>query len=467
MSSIKYEKNSKRKANRINLPLKVFILEKLYHTVNWSMTGLSIKVQKDDIDFSKNNFYDATLILDFLDASISLKVKLRYIHTTKDIVGFDFFELSHKNRKILRKYLDLYLDGRLENFDEIINIYHEVDIDTPIIEPVKLSEDEEISLRRNFFQKSFMVLIFMIFLVIFIGVISFYNFQNLYQNFGIVRGNYQKVYPQVNSKIEKIYVKVGERVQKGDVLADLDSQRVLNQINLLKQKLQNKVPKKLLNIDKNKLNQEDDATLKIKKELLNTAYKNYNNAKIQLKKHLITKADFLYFQNLLLKAKENYISYKQKISNTTKSKDLIFSVQNLTQIKQMIKNKKKELELYRVTATIKGKIFKVLQKQSSAVSPKKPIFIIQNNKIPTILVTLPIKYISNITKNTKVKLYTPSGKFITEAKVKQITNKIFDNDINLNKKPKQVFIEVKPYKNTKYFIPFSAIKVVFKRKLWF
>ena len=133
----------------------------------------------------------------------------------------------------------------------------------------------------------------------------------------------------------------------------------------------------------------------------------------------------------------------------------------------MIKNKKKELELYRVTATIKGKIFKVLQKQSSAVSPKKPIFIIQNNKIPTILVTLPIKYISNITKNTKVKLYTPSGKFITEAKVKQITNKIFDNDINLNKKPKQVFIEVKPYKNTKYFIPFSAIKVVFKRKLWF
>ena len=389
---LQYEKNSMRKSHRIQFPLKVYIQNSIYDVLDWSMTGLSINTK--DNSFIVNDFYDAVLLLGLKDATISIKIKLKCVYKNGDRYGYEFSELSDKNRKMLRRYLEFYLDGKWDDMDELIGVYGEPDIDTALREPVKLNDLEKSSLEKSFLRKSIGAVIFSLFLFLLIAATIFYNFRYMYEGVGIVEGNYKNIYAKHEGVLEKIYVKTGDSVKKDDVLADISGEKILQQIKLLEIIKETKLKKieadQLYQTSTNRP-QVNSELLNLKKQMVNQSYKNYKNAKKQFANHLITKTELLYFKNRFLESKESYTLYKEKSMTQNNISASVPKIYNIEETELKIKNKKRLLEEYRIFSPIDGRVYEITAEVSDFISRDKPLMVLWTDNKPKIIATLEAK----------------------------------------------------------------------------
>ncbi len=468
---IQCEKNSMRKSHRFDIPMKIHIQSHVYKTIDWSMVGVSIEAKSSN-DFEVNNFYDAVLLLGMLDASISLKVKLKCVYFKNNRYGFEFSEFSQKNKKILRRYLELYIDGKIQDIDDLLAIYEEPDINPVLNLPVKLTDDEKSQLQKAFLRKSIGSIIVSILLLLSIVGILFYNLRYQYEGVGTVEGNYKNVYVKKSGILEKVYVQDGEKVKRNDVLADINSEKLLRQIKLLETIKETKLKKiKSYSSDKNNVAITDDMEiLNIKKQIMQEEYKNFQNSKILLKNHLITKAEMLHFKNLYLDAKESYISYKEKsirYKNSTKGSSI--KLYNLEETELKINNKKRELEEYRIFSPYDATVYEITKKTGDLVNKNTPLFVLWIDKVPKIVCYLPVKKAIDIKVGSKVDIIDS----LEQQRFSGIVKRIINSDLkttmygygpyNLN----EVLVEILPEDNTRILSPKSIVKVLFKRDFKF
>jgi multidrug resistance efflux pump len=466
---LQYEKNSMRKSHRIEIPLKVYIQNNIYNVIDWSMTGLSISTKANS--FIVDDFYDAVLLLGLKDATISIKIKLKCVYGKENRYGYEFNELSDKNRKMLRRYLEFYLDGKWDDMDELIGVYSEPDIGTALKEPVKLNDLEKSSLQKSFLRKSLSAVVFSFLLLLLIGATLFYNLRYTYEGVGIVEGNYKNIYAKHKGVLEKIYVKTGDRVKKDDILADINSEKILQQIKLLetikKTKLK-KIEADFLYQNATTAPQQDNSELlNLKKQMVNEAYKNYQNAKIQFNNHLITKTELLYFKNKFLESKESYALYKEKSTNQKNSPALVPKIYNIEETNLKIKNKKRLLEEYRIFSPQDGKVYEITAEVSDFISRDKPLLVLWTDNKPKIIASLEDKEAINIKIGSSVEIIDSLGEYKFKGIVKHITNKVLNMDIKTEGVSNLVYVEIEPEDKSKVLPPKSVVKVLFKRTSWF
>jgi multidrug resistance efflux pump len=431
------------------------------------MTGLSIHTE---YLYNEDEFYDAILLLGMNDATISIKTKLKCIYKKRDRYGFEFSELSQKNRKLLRRYLEFYMDGKYEDMDELIGVYAEPDLDAVLKEPVKLNDLEKSNLKKSFLRRSLSAILFSIFLLFFIGVTLYYNLRYTYEGIGIVEGNYKNIYTTNEGVLEKIYPKVGDIVKKDDVLAEINSDKILQQIKLLETIKETKLKK--MKVDSIYQNSTVDfrsngELLKLKKELVNESYKNYKNAKVQFNNHLITKVDLLYFKNKFLEAKESYALYKEKSEKHKTLPAVAPKVYNIDEVVLKIKNKKRLLEEYRVFSPIAGKVYEITAEVSDFITRDKPLMVLWTDNKPKIIATLDAKEAIDIKVGTSVEIIDSLEEYKFEGKVKHITNKVLNMDIKRDNVSNIVYVEIEPEEGSKVLAPKSVAKVLFKREFGF
>ena len=212
---IQYEKNSMRKSHRISIPMKIHVNNTIYDSINWSLTGASIKAVNGE-SFLKEKLYDAVLMLGMKDATVSLKVQLKSVYEKDGVFGFEFVNLSDKNKKVLRRYLEFYLDGKLDNVDGLLSTFEEPELNSAILEPVKLSDNEKDGLEKSFFRKSLWAMLLSLFLLAAIATLVYQNLLYKFESAGTVERNYKKIYPLSSGIIDKIYVKMVIRLRKID-----------------------------------------------------------------------------------------------------------------------------------------------------------------------------------------------------------------------------------------------------------
>ena len=87
------------------------------------------------------------------EANISFNVNLKLIHKSGDKLGFEYEDISLKNKKVLRRYIELYFDGKLDETDTLVSTYEEPDIISAIHNPIKLNEYEKSKLESSFLRK--------------------------------------------------------------------------------------------------------------------------------------------------------------------------------------------------------------------------------------------------------------------------------------------------------------------------
>src|ERR1700712_5901426 len=135
---ISREANLPRKAMRVAIPLFVEVDGKNPAASDWSTTGVGLM----DLDRvpAEGELMQARLSFPMLESTLLIPVQLVYRGEHEGIAGFEFHELSARNRRILRHYIELSLDGKLGDVDDIVAVAALPAAETPVDAPLMLHQ---------------------------------------------------------------------------------------------------------------------------------------------------------------------------------------------------------------------------------------------------------------------------------------------------------------------------------------
>lgn len=191
MSLVNREFNYPRKSHRVDIPLLVQVDGKVYKTSDWSMTGVGIL----DLDREREigEKFSARLIMPLSDASMQLDVVFIYRNRRSNITGCEFDNLSNRNRRVLRHFIELAMEGRLDILEDLVADLTAPDIESPLETALALSEEEEMSLLAKFRSRASMALILGVLFTLFLSFTLWYNLVFLYKTVGVVSGDFLEV----------------------------------------------------------------------------------------------------------------------------------------------------------------------------------------------------------------------------------------------------------------------------------
>lgn len=451
----KFENNSMRKSYRTTIPLQVIVEGHTYSAIDWSLTGLALPELQTKLPVGKH--IDATLVLSLHEAVISLPVKLLHEYTENGRSGFSFVDLSEKNRSVLRRFIEMAIEGSIDRVDDIIAIYEEPKIETPIQTPVTLQDEEVRTLTTSFRRTAGKYLLFALFVFTVVGILFFYNLRYSYKGSGIVAGNDVKIYTSVNALVDKIYVHEGDQVQKGKPLVDLNDETIAYKLALLEVEKNRKI--KLFNAEKEKTAAElakrkDMIALLTQKVAKKRVY--YNNLKKDFNARLITKKALTEAENAYMEAKLQLQKLKMQSSDQSESSAKNFALE-IEDIDVKIDYLKKQLTLYRIVAPVDAKVYEVYVTEGQEATKNNPLMLLWTKDTPYIEATVPTKYLSDITTGTKVDIVDSYQNRLFEGEVYKTGNlheKLQSDVFTVYVKPKDLSYSLKPH---------QRVQLLFKR----
>ncbi len=155
-------------------------------------------------------------------------------------------------------------------------------------------------------------------------------------------------YEKAGLLIEAIYVKVGDEIKKGDILAETDNQDIKKSIESQEQT----IAKMEMNI-RHTLEQQD-FNVKVEQEKLENYQKQYNKA-LELQ-NSVGKENYIYSANEMKKYEENVTAQQKKIDKLLDEHERVnYDLNNDLAIEKVkLDNYYKQLEATRIYATIDG-----------------------------------------------------------------------------------------------------------------
>jgi multidrug resistance efflux pump len=289
----------------------------------------------------------------------------------------------------------------------------------------------------------------------------------------MVESNYKTIYPKHEGVFEKIYLKSGDKVEKNDILADLNSDKMLSQLKILESIKRAKTQeKKMLATFKNKPNRvvDDSELLAIQRQIVQERYRDLQNAKMQLKNHLITNADMRSVKDSYQDAKQKYAFYKkQGVYQNSNNYQPLPKVINIEEVELKIADQKKLLEEFRIFSPVDGTVYEVNAQVGDRISKRDSFIILWTHNKPQIIVTLSSYKAVDLQIGSKVEIVDSVGNQKFNGVVKGINDLELDNNIKMvtSKKANEVFVTIEPEEGAKVLPPHSIVKVLFKRTFGF
>jgi len=399
------EYNYMRKSQRVNIPLLVVIENEVYKVSDWSMTGVGILELK--IFVSIGDKLSAKLILPVQNASIHLEVTIICRNKRDKITGFEFLDLTDRNKRVLRHYVELMLEGKIDNLEDLVSDFSMPEIETPIKEALNMTEEEQMSLLRKFRSRGFLALFAGISLALFILFTLFYNTILVYKTVGVVVGNIIHVTSGKSGDLKRIYVRVGDEIHVNDVLFDLYDFNLLEKIEKNSAAITNQ-HEKLNEVGKTEDNDTEDDILALLLQEFKRKEKEYQNARRLFENGAISIKDFQFVENSWSNAKISYKKYKQQKDRTTKTvkekRDLIqLKIDYLTSERQELL---KQLEELRIKSQINGVVYNVSYSQGEHVAPDDVIMTLATRRNPYILFKIPSHQSARVNLGMNARVYS-------------------------------------------------------------
>ena len=415
--------NYNRKAQRVDLPLLVQINEKVYKTNDWSVIGVSISELEGS--YEKNAEIKSSLILPLQGANFVIPVTLIFKNLRNNVAGCTFKDLSEKNKRILKRFIELAIEGKLDSSEDLIATYSEPVIDSPIHEALSLGEQEASRIKSRFIKKSLAYLSAGIIIVWIIYYVVVYNFQYKIFTTGVVVGNTLKVTANSAGIIDKIYVNTYDELEKGYVLFDILT-TVEKEVPVA-QPLDSKiyVLKEDLNVySNNMLSNYEIPLIKALEVRYKSRKEQYDNAMELYNKKLITKKDMNIINNNMITAKLEL--ERNRMRSSMESANLKARILQLNEKINELKSgryltEKIEVEeIKRRMATVNGKVYMVGYKEREFVNPGDTVMILQTDEKPYVMMKLHIRDIFKIDINDPVIIFKKYGSKVYTGKIAQI-----------------------------------------------
>ncbi len=223
---IQREANQRRSAHRVSLPMALELGGRTYEVLDWSVTGLAARIPPE-VSLRPGEAHDARLHIPMPGARIALDVRLRVVaRRSADRVAFTFVDLSARNRRILRHYIELGVEGRLGDLEDMVSLLAQPDLPSPVRDAMVLSDLEEETLARSFRRRAVVSVTVGVGFLLFVAAVLFYNTVYRVEGAGVALGQVRRVEALATSVLRTVTVAPGQRVTAGATLFTLDRREV-------------------------------------------------------------------------------------------------------------------------------------------------------------------------------------------------------------------------------------------------
>ena len=412
------ESNQMRRAHRVDIPLIIVINGLAYKSKDWSMTGAGV----DDLDLKLDldEIVPASIVLAFQEAKIEIPVSLQFKVKRGTVSGFEFEQISEKNKRVLREFLELSIEGKLDHVDGLLSIYNEPIIDTPIKESVVLSDEEDSALKKAFLKRSKLYIkLGILFFILFIATI-YYNTSYVYRSIGTISGNFVKISSSVNGKIGKIHVKVGDKVRPNDLLFELDDKMTLSQIEILDGKLADLRGHRG---DSRVAKQGSSQVLRLLKTDMNRTYSSYKSAKELYDSRLISINDLRKVEDVYSRSKVKYLQEKNRYegagSNANGGSGIISLITQFELRREELINK---LNYLRVFSQTDGSVYAIKSHEGNYVGSSDEVMVLETNEASFVVCKVKQEESVRIQNGMSVKVYSSATDETYPASIETIGN---------------------------------------------
>jgi multidrug resistance efflux pump len=235
-ASVVAEDNSRRKFHRVNLAMNLEYLGKIYRVRDWSVGGVAI--EGFDTSLQPDAIIEARIILPMPDSQIFVRVHLRICIHKGGVTGCEFYKPNPRQKRILRHYVEMAVEGRLQNVDDLIAITTAPMIESPIDEALTFSELEKNSIESEFRKKSIVTVSLAISFAIVMVIAIFYVTLFRIEKIGIAVGSLGSVSAGSAGRVADIYQDhLNAKVSRGTPLFAFDSSELDGEIAALQARI--------------------------------------------------------------------------------------------------------------------------------------------------------------------------------------------------------------------------------------
>jgi len=385
MSIITSEFNYQRSSHRVNLPMLVEIDDKIYSAHDWSVGGLGI------IDFERTvqpeDELTAYCVLPMKESSVRLKVEICFRGTRGKVSGFSFVDLSDRNRRVFRHYIELAIDGRLDKLEDMVSIVTAPAINSPITEALTLSDIESDSLAHKFKSRSRLAISTGIAFVLVLSLTLVYNTVYKIRATGLIAGNIYRVTANYSGIIQSTHVKTDAYIDVDTPLFTIKNPQQLVKLQTLRVQLREKQAH-LAALQKAAKQSRRDTLVNSLNQRLLQAKTDYQQATLLHQQHIISFKDIKYLESQLTQAQ---IAYNREINHSQNQHLAMLGKINAATIEvKSLKEQESILLVGAATHTARspkpGRVLHIEQPIGTYVNSKDVVLLLETNEQPSVLI---------------------------------------------------------------------------------
>jgi multidrug resistance efflux pump len=382
------EPNSKRKSLRVAIPLYVEIGGQTYSVRNWSTTGLGVVGL--DSPPEPGTVIPARISFPMLESTLTVAVELEFRAQHEEVFGFDFHELSARNKRVLRHYIELSVDGKLGDVEDIVAVAAAPLTHTPVELPLNLQPAQYGTL-QHFRARNYVAVLVGLTALVAVASLLFYNFAYKVEGTGFVSGSIDRVTANYDGRLAKVLAQPHSYVDANAPLFTIENpalNELKTEIEVMEQHLaqlareQSRVLQVRLNAEAGLLSALKHDTGAREVEL--------SNARQLFEKGVISQGDLMKVSNDLSDQRNNYLRQIAEGASRTASFE---SGDQLAKLRMDLAAKKLQLARQATDQTVraprKGKVFAVDKVAGEYVSARDPVVLLESDVTPSVLLRLP------------------------------------------------------------------------------
>lgn len=308
------EENSSRKSHRVDIPVFAEFNGQQYKAQDWSVTGIGFRLF--DKTIKQGDKVSVNLTLPMPDSSMQLNVDMVCRHKRENHFGFEFVNMNDRQRRILRHYVEMAVEGRLDHADDLVAISTTPVLNSPLQEALAFSEADQAQVDKNFKSNTKKLFAMAALFVVGLCVSIFYTQVYQIEKIGIATGSIASVESGLTGRVSAVFVEDLQSVSKGDPLFSMDT-RILD---LQMQQVKASINRVISQIEGGEQAQEALTTgmsaelaVMAAKQLKERRKRDLDRAQSLFAKRLINNKDVSYLENQLLQATLSYERELQKV----------------------------------------------------------------------------------------------------------------------------------------------------------
>jgi multidrug resistance efflux pump len=398
------EANLPRKAMRVAIPLFVEIDGKNHAARDWSTTGVGLA----DLDPApqEGELVQARLSFPMLESTLLIPVQLVYRGVHDGVAGFEFHDLSARNRRILRHYIELSLDGKLGDVDDIVAVAALPAAETPVHAPLTLQGAGGALPRRSGARAAGAVLLGLGVIAAAAGIV-WYNMTYQLEGTGFVSGSIARVTANHDGQVARLLVQPGARVEANSPLFAVDNPQLRNEVEALEQHVA-ELGREQAQLAGARRQAESGLLVAMRRDY-GERERELANARKLYESGVITQRDMMSVADRAQSVRQDYLRQVAEGATRTQS---IGSADVMNRLRLELAAKKVMLarqEAERVVrAPVRGKVFQVDRQAGEFVAPQDPVVLLEADVTPSVLLRVPNDDALKLKMGMPATIYVPT-----------------------------------------------------------